>query len=230
MCQFVLKLMRIMDVKMIEILEITVPPRLRKEDGDIESLAENIEDRGLLEPIGVDREYVLIYGYRRLSACKLLGWETVPCIVHDVSPDDAQLLEIEENTHRQDFTDYERVHMIGVLREIYGRVPDSGTRFDVWAGVRLNIGKNKVSQLGYIFDHATEKQLLSLKQGETSVHKLYTRLKTQGTSKKRTQSIDTGCPLLEEYHIYYLAELFNIELNDRRLHEYSEYLQRNTCK
>ena len=55
--------------------------RLRRDMGEIESLAASIEDIGLLNPITVDRDGNLLAGERRLRAVKLLGWKTVPVVI-----------------------------------------------------------------------------------------------------------------------------------------------------
>lgn len=60
------------------IAHIKVGKRFRRDMGDINSLAESIEDIGLLHAITVDEEGRLSAGARRLAACKLLGWKTVP--------------------------------------------------------------------------------------------------------------------------------------------------------
>jgi ParB family chromosome partitioning protein len=57
---------------------IKVGRRTRKDLGDIASLAESIEDFGLLNPITVDETGRLLAGARRLAACKRLGWKAVP--------------------------------------------------------------------------------------------------------------------------------------------------------
>ena len=44
---------------------------------DVSSLAKSIEDNGLLEPLVISRDGVLISGHRRLAAVKSLGWEDV---------------------------------------------------------------------------------------------------------------------------------------------------------
>ncbi|KXB08079.1 hypothetical protein AKJ58_00995 [candidate division MSBL1 archaeon SCGC-AAA385D11] len=49
--------------------------------GDIEPLANSIDRVGLLNPITVRKDgssYRLLAGFRRLEACKSLGWEKIP--------------------------------------------------------------------------------------------------------------------------------------------------------
>jgi ParB family transcriptional regulator, chromosome partitioning protein len=62
---------------LVSIRKINVRNRYRKNLGDIESLAANIKELGLLHPIVVRPDGRLIAGERRLAACKRLGWKTV---------------------------------------------------------------------------------------------------------------------------------------------------------
>jgi ParB family chromosome partitioning protein len=54
--------------------------------GDIDGLAESIEDIGLLHPITVDEQGWLLAGARRLAACKRLGWKDIPVNVARMRP------------------------------------------------------------------------------------------------------------------------------------------------
>jgi len=62
----------------MEIADIKVGERIRDDMGDIEGLAESIEDLGLLNPVTVDEDGRLLAGARRLTACKRLGWKDIP--------------------------------------------------------------------------------------------------------------------------------------------------------
>jgi ParB family transcriptional regulator, chromosome partitioning protein len=62
----------------IDIADIKVGKRHRRDMGDIDGLAESIEDIGLLNPITIDEGGRLLAGARRLAACKQLGWKTIP--------------------------------------------------------------------------------------------------------------------------------------------------------
>jgi N6-adenosine-specific RNA methylase IME4/ParB-like chromosome segregation protein Spo0J len=64
--------------------QINVGFRYRKDLGDLRSLAESIEEVGLLHPVVVTPEGRLIAGQRRLEACRLLGWNDVPVTVVDL--------------------------------------------------------------------------------------------------------------------------------------------------
>lgn len=55
---------------------IIVGSRHRKDPGDIETLMESIKELGLLQPITVTPDGVLVCGWRRLVAMQRLGWRT----------------------------------------------------------------------------------------------------------------------------------------------------------
>src|ERR1700686_622708 len=64
--------------------QIQVGFRYRKDLGDLRSLAQSIEEVGLLHPVVVTPEGRLIAGQRRLEACRSLGWTDVPVTVVDL--------------------------------------------------------------------------------------------------------------------------------------------------
>jgi ParB family chromosome partitioning protein len=80
---------------------IIVSNRFRKEPGDIQALAENIDEIGLLHPIAVTPDRRLIAGARRLMAFKYLGRTEIP--VHVVDLDEIVRGEFAENVHRKSF-------------------------------------------------------------------------------------------------------------------------------
>ncbi len=71
---------------------------------ELQALADNIATNGLLQPImvrpvGGDR-YEIILGERRYRACSLLGWDKIPCIVRDVTEEEASAGMLSENMVR----------------------------------------------------------------------------------------------------------------------------------
>lgn len=62
----------------VQINQIEIRTALREDLGDLEPLASHIECYGLLEPILISSELVLISGLRRLKACELLGHQQIP--------------------------------------------------------------------------------------------------------------------------------------------------------
>jgi N6-adenosine-specific RNA methylase IME4 len=83
------------------IADITVGARHRRELGDIASLAASIADVGLLHPIVIRPDGVLIAGERRLEAYRLLGRSEIP--VTEVNLAEIARGELAENAARKDF-------------------------------------------------------------------------------------------------------------------------------
>jgi hypothetical protein len=63
------------------IASIRVGERHRRDLGDVDGLAADMVSIGLLEPIVVTPEGLLLCGERRLRAAKLLGWKTIPVTI-----------------------------------------------------------------------------------------------------------------------------------------------------
>jgi ParB family chromosome partitioning protein len=55
--------------------------RIRRDMGDIKGLAQNIAIVGLLQPIVVTADGLLVAGARRLAAVKELGWTEIPAVL-----------------------------------------------------------------------------------------------------------------------------------------------------
>lgn len=99
----------------VDIDNIIVGERFRKDVGDLEELAKSIEERGLLHPIVIDQDVTLIAGLRRLKACERRGWRQVP--VRRVFLPDRLLAELDENTLREGFRPSEAVAIAEALEE-----------------------------------------------------------------------------------------------------------------
>lgn len=95
---------RVIQVAPEDILPNPHQPRTEFEEVEILSLAESIQQNGLLQPLSVRKlpdGYELIAGERRLRAARELGLPTVPCIVFDVSDRTSAILSLVENIQRQ---------------------------------------------------------------------------------------------------------------------------------
>lgn len=101
----------------INISSIHVQPRMRKELGDIDSLANSIREHGLIQPVVLDPQNNLIAGERRLRAHQHLGLEQIDYVLYDTLEEDVKKeLEFEENFWRKQMTWQEEV--MGIL-DIY---------------------------------------------------------------------------------------------------------------
>lgn len=93
--------------------------RQRRELEGIEELAASIRDNGLINPIVVTKELVLVAGERRLTAHKLLGYDTIAVqYTEDLTQLQLHILELEENIRREDLTWQDQTQAIGRYHEL----------------------------------------------------------------------------------------------------------------
>jgi ParB family chromosome partitioning protein len=101
----------------VPIEDIVVKKRIRRDLGDIPTLAESLKRFGQLSPIIINGKNILIAGERRLEAAKYLGWRTINAVVAAAPGRLARLeMEVEENIQRRDFSPEETAE---AARHIY---------------------------------------------------------------------------------------------------------------
>ena len=117
---------------LIDIDRIIVGDRIRKDFGDIQELADDIRENGLINPPVVNKEYLLLAGERRLRACKLLGWPQIEVRMMDTRDAEHDLdVEISENECRKEFTKTERLDYARRLARIKSAKSEQGKRSDL---------------------------------------------------------------------------------------------------
>ena len=83
----------------------------RRNDAGVAKVADSIKQFGFLNPITIDANNVIISGHTRLKAAQQLGLEVVPCIVLDLSEEDAKLARIVDNkSHEYSTWDVGKLH------------------------------------------------------------------------------------------------------------------------
>lgn len=99
-------------------------PGSRNAADDLTSLEKSIRELGLLFPLLINENNVLIAGYRRLEACRRLGMKTVPAFRVDAEEDGLRALDIliQENLCRRDFNIEELEALIGRKKDLLGRL------------------------------------------------------------------------------------------------------------
>lgn len=101
-------------IQLVPVAKIDVGNRHRKEYGDLQSLANSIKELGLLQPIGITEDFQLVFGGRRLCACRdVLKLKKIEARIVKVS----SIIrgEHDENELRKDFTPSERVAIAKAL-------------------------------------------------------------------------------------------------------------------
>jgi len=93
---------------LIQINDIKVKRRIRKDMGDITALADSMKRYGQISPILLTKNNVLIAGGRRLEAARSLGWSTINAVIAEIPDELSQLeYELEENIQRRNFNQTE---------------------------------------------------------------------------------------------------------------------------
>lgn len=106
----------------------------------LKELAQSISVHGLIQPITVRRKgekgehYEIICGERRFRACRLLNLAEIPCIIREVTDQQAYDLSISENLQREDVPPMEAA-------EAYKRLIDT-KRYDI-ASLAIQYGKSE---------------------------------------------------------------------------------------
>lgn len=95
----------------LDVDSVKMKKRIRNANVPVEPLMESIKQYGLIEPIVIDQNMRLIAGFRRLQACKALGYKKILARKIEVESDeDFLLLEMEENICRMPFSSEELEH------------------------------------------------------------------------------------------------------------------------
>ena len=108
-----------------------VQPRKNFPDGELQELSESIAQYGVLNPLTVrlrDSRYELVAGERRLRAARLAGLCDVPCILLDVSLEDASLIALVENLQRRDLDFIEEANGLSQLIKLFGMSQEEAAR------------------------------------------------------------------------------------------------------
>lgn len=175
---------------LISINKVKIGDRIRESYGDIEELAKDIEENGLINPPVVTPDFELIAGERRLRAMKRLGYEQIEVRVMKVDDYEHMLnLEINENENRKDFTKLERLEYARRLERIervkakermdnpsqnFGQVG----RTDDIVSEKIGIGSGEqYRKEKFVAENADKETLEQWDKGDISTHKAYSKIK-----------------------------------------------------
>ncbi len=74
-------------------------PRQHIDEEAIGELAQSIKTEGIINPIEIDSNYMIVTGERRWRAARLIGLKTVPCKIIEVAPENRFRRQVIENIH-----------------------------------------------------------------------------------------------------------------------------------
>ena len=191
---------------LININKVTVGKRIRKDYGDIGSLADDIQDRGLINPPVVTPDYELIAGERRLEAMKKLDYKQIEVRVMSVEDQEHQLkIEISENEERKEFTYSEKMDYAKQLERIEakkakdrqtsklkqhkntvtGQGPErKGEARDI-VGKASGFGSGRTyARAKYIYENADDETIKEVDEGKKSIRKAHDDLRSKEKVKE----------------------------------------------
>lgn len=190
----------------LNIKDIKIANRYRKDMGNLQELAESIKEQGLLQSIGVTENNELVFGERRIEACKILGYETIEArIVNVTSIVEGELT---ENEIRKQFNIQEKIEIGKVVENVLGE--RQGQRNDLkLSDVCHTVEKGRTSDItakkigfgsGRTYDRAKKivekanvEQLEKVNSGEKSINKVYSEI------KKEEQTTTAKIKIAKEY-------------------------------
>ena len=94
----------LIDIPLDEISDFPDHPFQVRMDEDMTDLADSIKSHGVLVPAlvrPVGDGYQMVAGHRRKAASELAGAETLPCIVRDMTDDEAIIVMVDSNLQRE---------------------------------------------------------------------------------------------------------------------------------
>ncbi len=130
------------------------------DNDEMNNLIDSIQQKGVISPIVVrplentDDEYEIISGHRRLRASVKAGLETVPALIYAVSRDEAAVMLVDSNLHREHILPSEKAFALKLKMDAMSR---QGQRTDLTStqvgrkletaeiiGAQINESKNQV--------------------------------------------------------------------------------------
>ena len=95
----------VIDLPAAEISDFPDHPFKVRMDEEMEQLVESVKERGVLSPVLVrpmpDGSYQMVSGHRRKRAAELAELPTVPCIVRELTDDEAIIIMVDSNLQRE---------------------------------------------------------------------------------------------------------------------------------
>ena len=118
------------------------------DDDSMNELIDSVQDSGILQPLtvrpleGTEDRYEIISGHRRFRATQKAGMKEVPAFIRPVSRDEAAIMLVDSNLHREHILPSEKAFAYKLKMEAINR---QGNRSDLTS-----------SQVATKFDSATE--------------------------------------------------------------------------
>lgn len=118
------KLEKVVEVKLTDITDFPNHPFKVKDDEEMDKMRQSVEQYGVVHPILVrptkDGKYEMISGHRRKRASELANKDTIPCIVRNLSDDEATIIMVDSNMQREEILPSEKAFAYKMKLEALG--------------------------------------------------------------------------------------------------------------
>ncbi|MBR3673479.1 MAG: ParB/RepB/Spo0J family partition protein [Clostridia bacterium] len=126
------QLEKVIDIKISDIDDFPNHPFKVIENDDMYNMRDSIKENGVLVPALVrqkpDGRYEMVSGHRRKYASQLANKETIPCIVRDLTDDEAIIIMVDSNLQREEILPSEKAH---AYKMKYEAIKHQGKRTDL---------------------------------------------------------------------------------------------------
>ncbi len=123
---------KIREIAVCELYSFKNHPFKVSDDEKMEDMIQSVQEYGVLNPLLVRPRktggYELISGHRRKHACEKAGIKTVPCIVRELSDEEAVILMVDSNIQREELLFSEKAFAYKMKLEAMSR---QGMRTDI---------------------------------------------------------------------------------------------------
>ncbi|MBQ3604580.1 MAG: ParB/RepB/Spo0J family partition protein [Clostridia bacterium] len=139
--------MRIDKVNINNLIPFNENPYRIREGEELESLLDSISENGIISPLVVrptdeKGKFEVISGHRRLHAARMLDLETVPVTVCDVSREEAAIMLVDSNLHREHILPSEKAMAYKLKLDA---IKAQGKRTDLTCGQAVHKSRESVS-------------------------------------------------------------------------------------
>lgn len=139
---------RVQKINIDKIINFKEHPFKVKDNAEMSKLVESVKENGVLNPIIVrqtkDGKYEIVSGHRRKRATELAGIDGIPCIVRNLSDEEAIILMVDSNLQREEILPSEKAYAYKMKIEAMNK---QGKRTDLTlAPVEQKYIQNKTSR------------------------------------------------------------------------------------
>ena len=174
------------------------PIRTSEDKEKMDELVQSIAQQGLIVPIKVRPDgdaYEVVYGHRRLHACKELGLAEIECIVEGVDDNNQLIQALIENVIREDMNDADKGEALKSIKSLTGKTwAEIGNMFgrsDVWAKLLAGITDAESrfikSKAGFTFEHV--RQVSAVIKDEPMKEQIFTKIGNEDLSKRQARKV-----------------------------------------